>query len=197
MKLLSIILIIAMPFWASTGNVFPGTGANTDRSAATDWVNPGNILADENTTASCTGGATGSDYLIASNFNFSSIPFNAIITGITVRFAAAESSTGSETTTAQLQDAAGALFGTSKTNSVNGTGETVYTYGAANDLWGLNNTTLTAAIVKDADFGCRFWYTTTHNMTVDFVTLAVEYAAGGGFFRSASTVKILNNNNTK
>lgn len=185
----------------SSGNTAPGTGANLDRAGVSDWTSPGNILSDDNATAACTGGASGSDYLVASNFNFSSIPDNAVILGITVRFAAAESSTGAETTTAQLQDAAAALFGSTKTNSVNGTGETIYTYGASNDIWGLaNNTvpaTISTGIIKDADFGVRFWYTTTHNMTVDYVTIAIEYSVGGGFFRMmsrAGTIKNLNIN---
>lgn len=191
MKRLLTILII--PFLA-TGAVAPGTGSNLDRGGATDWVSPGNILANENTTASCTGGASGSDYLIASNFNFSSIPQNSTIIGVTVIFAAAESSTGSETTSAQLQDGAAALFGTAKSQAVNGTGETNYTYGSSTDVWGTDYTTLTAAVVKDADFGVRFWYVTAHNMTVDFVTMNIEYAAGGGFFRISSTGKIKSNN---
>lgn len=176
--------LIILKVWLATGATAPGTGANTDRSAASDWTNPGNILSNDNATAACTGGATGSDYLIASNFNFSAIPQNATIVGITVVFAAAESSTGSESTSGQLQDAGGALFGSSQAQSINGTGETNYTYGSTSDMWGTNYTTLTAAVVKDADFGVRFWYSTTHNMTVDFITMDITYAVGSGFFRT-------------
>jgi hypothetical protein len=185
-KLITIsFLLIILRVWLTTGATAPGTGANLDRSAASDWTSPGNILANDNSTAACTGGATGSDYLIASNFNFSAIPQNSKIVGVQVIFAAAESSTGSETTNAQLQNASATLFGSSQSQSINGTGETNYTYGSASDVWGTDYTTLTADVVKDADFGVRFWYTTTHNMTVDFVTMEITYTSGSGFFKTA------------
>lgn len=158
---------------ASTGNVFPGTGENNTGTGATAWTNPGNIVSDNTTDASCNAAAT-SQYLVARNFNFASIPDGSLIQGITVRIEASESSTGSETLNARLQDDAGALVGNTKTASINGTGKTVYTYGATNDAWAAG---LTAAKVKNANFGVRFWFTTAHNIAVDYVTLAVEYLA--------------------
>ena len=155
---------------ASTGNVFVGTGENNAGIGATAWVNPGNITADDTTDSTCTAAAS-SQYLVGRNCGFT-IPDAAIIKGITVRIEASESSTGAETLNAQLQNDSGTLFGSSKTNSINGTSKTVYTYGSATDLWGA---TITPAIVRDADFGVRFWYTTAHNMAVDYVTIAVEF----------------------
>lgn len=51
-KLLHIIPILSCLF-IGTGNVFPGTGSNDNGIGATAWTSPGNILADENTLASC------------------------------------------------------------------------------------------------------------------------------------------------
>ncbi len=155
----------------STGNVFPGTGENNAGIGATAWANPGNIVSDNATDASNTAAAS-SQYLVARNFGFA-VPTGAAILGVTVRIEAAETSAGSETLNAQLQDSSAALFGSSKTNTINGTSPTVYTYGANNDLWGA---TLTPTIVNNANFGVRFWYTTAHNMTVDYVTMAIEYS---------------------
>lgn len=154
----------------STGNIFAGTGENNADIGATAWVSPENIV-DDNTVDSTCNAAASSQYLVARNFNFQ-IPGGAIIRGITVRIEASESSPGAETLNAQLQNESGTLFGSSKTASINGTGKTVYTYGGVADLWGA---TLTPAVVNDADFGVRFWYTTAHNMAVDYVTMAVQY----------------------
>lgn len=155
----------------NTGNVFPGTGENNAGIGATAWTNPGNIVSDNATDASCTAAAS-SQYLVARNFSLG-VPTGLPILGVTVRIEAAETSAGTETLNAQLQNDSAALIGSSKTATISGTGATVYTYGSTSDLWGA---TLTEAIVNHANFGVRFWYTTAHNMTVDYVTIAVEYA---------------------
>lgn len=160
---------------ASTGNVFPGTGENNAGIGATAWTSPGNIVSDNTTDATCNAAAS-SQYLVGRTYAFSSVPTNATIGGITVRIEASESSTGSETLNARLQDATATLVGNTKTASINGTGKTVYTYGATNDLWGA---TLNGNTIHDADFGVRFWFTTAHNIAVDFVTMAVEYTVPG------------------
>jgi hypothetical protein len=157
---------------ASTGNTFPGTGENNAGIGATAWTNPGNVTADDTTDATCTAAAS-SQYLVARNYSFA-IPPNADILGITVRIEASESSAGTESLNAQLQNDTGTLIGSSKSATISGTAKAVYTYGGTTDVWGA---TLTAAIINDADFGVRFWYTTAHNVQVDYVTLAVEYKA--------------------
>ena len=191
------ILLIAsfaflIAFSQGTGNDFVSTGENNAGIGATAWTSPGNITADDNTTATCNAAAS-SQYLVGRNNGFT-IPLNATIKGVTVRIAGTESSAGSETMNGRLQDASGALFGNTKTASFNGTGETIYTYGASNDLWGLTATgtsaTLTPAVVNDADFGCRFWFTTAHNITVDYVTIAIEYYFRGNTYLSISPLKL-------
>jgi large repetitive protein len=170
-KLISI-LIFLIPF-DHLNDIFPGTGGNNAGIGATAWSTPTNILANDNNVATCNAAAS-SQYLVASNFSFT-VPATATIKGITVKIAATESSSGTETLNAQLQNESGTLVGSSKTVSLSGTGETVYTYGSTSDLWGA---TLTPAILNDADFGVRFWFTTAHNVTVDYVTVSVEYSIG-------------------
>lgn len=153
----------------STGNTFPGTGENIDRAGSNAWTTPGNITADD--AADATLNAAGSDYLVARNFGFS-IPAGATIDGITVRVEASEHSGGTESLNARLQDDGAALVGSSKANTLNGTAKAVYTYGDAADVWGAS---LTSTIVNDPDFGVRLWYTTSHDVRIDFVTLAVDY----------------------
>jgi hypothetical protein len=165
---------------ASTGNTFPGTGANVDRSGLDAWSNPGNIVSD-NTTDAISVASGGSDYLVASNFGFA-LPDGATITGVTVRVQASEHSAGTESLNAQLQNDSSTLVGSSKSATLNSTVKIVYTYGATNDSWGA---TLTPAIVNSSNFGVRFWFTTAHDVRVDYVTLAVEYTdSGTGVVRS-------------
>lgn len=160
---------------ANTGNIFAGTGENVDRAGLTAWTTPENVVSDNAADATCN--ATGSDYLVARNFALSAIPDTATINGILVRVEASEHSAGTEPLLAQLQDANAALFGSSKSTSnegsISGTAKAVYTYGSTSDVWGA---TLTPAIVKDVDFGVRLWFTTAHDIRVDYVTLAVQYA---------------------
>lgn len=191
MKLLSLIFLILSAPWTSTGNIFPASGTNNAGIGATAWTNPGNIVSDNNSTASCNAGAS-SQYLVASNFTFE-LPSGAVVLGITARAGGTESSGGTESVNMQLQDESGALFGSSKSVTWNGTSETVYTYGGASDLWGA---TITEAIVEDADFGVRLWFTTAHNITVDYITLAVEYSVGTTNFFQFFTHKISKTNET-
>lgn len=162
--------LLFFEIFTSTGQTVCGTGANNAGIGATAWTNPGNITANDNTTASCNAGAS-SQYLVASNFGFS-IPAGSTINGITAIIEATEGSGGTENVNAQLQNESGTLFGSSKVVNWSGAGLTQYTYGANNDLWGA---TITEAIVEDPDFGVRFWYTTAHNTTVDYVSMAIEY----------------------
>ena len=156
----------------STGNVFPVVGENLDRSGASDWVTPGNIVSDNATDATVASGASGSDYLIARSFGFS-IPAGNTILGITVIVEASEHSSGTESLNAQLQNETATLVGASKANTISGTAKALYTYGSSSDTW---SASLTPAIVNDVDFGVRLWFTTTHDVRIDYVTLAVQYA---------------------
>lgn len=159
---------------ANTGNIFPGTGESVDRAGLTAWTSPGNVVSDNTTDATCNG--AGSDYLVARNFDFSSIPAGSTINGILVRVEASEHSGGTEPLLAQLQDEVAALAGSSKSTSnegpISGTAKAVYTYGSTSDAW---DVTLTEAMVKDPDFGVRLWFATSHDVRIDFVTMAVEY----------------------
>lgn len=157
---------------STTGDIIAGTGTSVTRSTGTAWTNPGNITANDNTVASCSSGGSGSAYLRASNFAFN-IPANSLIQGFTVKWEMAESSAGSETVSVQIVGPAGTAIGTAKTQVVSGTGLTLYTLGSGTDVWG--TTGLTAADVNDTDFGVYVWYTTTHNTTVDYISIDVNY----------------------
>lgn len=156
----------------SVGPVTCGTGENNAGIGATAWSNPGTISIDNATDATCNAGAS-SQYLVARNFDFSSIPDDAVIVGVIAEPEASEHSSGTESLNAQLQDASGTLFGSSKSTTISGTGKSLYTYGSSTDVWG--TTGLTGATVKDVDFGVRFWFTTSHDVRVDYVRMQIYW----------------------
>ena len=90
---------------ASTGNVFPQTGENNAGIGATAWTNPGNVVSDNTTDATCNAAAS-SQYLVARNFGFT-IPADATIGGITVRVEASSGSYQAATMPAGVGDAPG------------------------------------------------------------------------------------------
>lgn len=157
----------------STGDVIAGTGTSQDRSGATAWTNPSYITADDTNYATAT---VPTDYLIASNFNFSAIPDGSTINGITVKVNASESGTGSSNYVPQLINGAATptLIGSAKgAVTVNGTTKVTSSNGGSADVWGA---TLTAAIVKSSDFGVAIWSTDTVNtLSIDWISIDVNY----------------------
>jgi len=155
---------------STTGDIFCGTGENVDRGF-TDWVSPSNITADDAADTTNTGE---SDYLVGRNYDFSAIPAGATINGVTTKIEASENSPATRNLNAQLQDDTAALIGSVKLQTISGNIKVVYTYGSSTDLW---DATLTAAIVKHANFGTRFWYVAVHNIAADWVKMAIDYTA--------------------
>ena len=159
---------------ASTGNVFPTVGANVDRAGATSWTNPGNVVSD-NATDTTNALTAQADYLVTSAYDFSAIPDNAIIAGVTVRVEASETGTGSSSYIPRLHsDTTPTLIGAAKSAvTVSGSTKVISTNGGVADLW---SAALTPAIVKSAGFGVSIWSTDTGNtLAIDFVTIAIEY----------------------
>jgi hypothetical protein len=165
---------------ASTGNVFPTTAAAVDRAGNTAWTNPGNVVSDNTTDATVT---VPSSYLVTSGYDFSSIPDNATIVGVTVRVEASESGTGNSDYIPQLHTSTTpTLVGSAKSAvTVNGTTKVVSTSGGTADMWG---TSLTVAQVKNSGFGVTIWSTDSTNsntLAIDYVTIAIEYLVPKAF----------------
>src|SRR5262245_10412728 len=162
---------------ASTGNKFPTVGANVDRAGNTAWTNPGNVVSDNTTDATV---VVPSDYLVTSSYDFSSIPDDAVILGVTVRVEASESGGGDSNYIPQLHsDTTPTLIGSAKgAVTVSGTTKVISSNGGVADLWGA---TLTPAIVKSSGFGVSIWSAdTTNTLAIDFVTIAIEWTRAPG-----------------
>lgn len=178
---------------ASTGAKFPTSGTTADRASATAWTNPGFITADDTSYATA---AVPTDYLIATGYDFSSIPNGSVIQGVTVVVNASESGSGLSDYVPQLCSAATpTLIGSAKTAiSLNGTTQTSNTSGSSSDVWGAS---LTAAIVKNSGFGAVIWSTdTTNTLSVDYITIDITYEApfvitpGSGTLRTVGQLQV-------
>lgn len=155
---------------ATTGALFCLTGENNNGIGATAWTNPTNISSDNATDATCNAAAS-SQYLVGRNIA-AAIPTGSTINGVIVRVEASEHTAGTESLNAQLQNDAGALVGSSKAATISGTAKAVYTYSTSTDTWGAS---LTETIVENVNFGVRLWFTTAHDIRIDYVTIEVFY----------------------
>lgn len=138
---------------ADTGWIAAGTGTNV-AGAGADWVNPGNITADDATRASCAIPAFGeSDLLRASNFG-ATIPAGAAIDGIEFRLQVYNNEPSGTGWLVSVVGPAGTSIGTAKTGTnLTTTVDAVLQLGGAADLW---DTTPTETDVEDVDWGCVF-----------------------------------------
>lgn len=160
---------------ADTGAVLCGTGANADRDGNPAWTNTSNI-----TVGTDAAGASVnpdkldySDWLRATNFDFSAIGGSDTINGIEVTFR--RNASYAE----QFEDSAIYLrtsAGQSGNNKASGTkwdsAKVTVVYGSSSDMWG---TSYTATDIKDSSFG---------------VDLSVHRNPGGGSSVNVYWVKI-------
>jgi len=168
---------------ANTGAVFPQTAASVSETPWVNdtWQNPGNVTANDTAYATIvapTYDANDDSYkLRATNFNFSTIPDNSTINGITVvcggvKWVAGTASIG----LLQLVNN-GTPIGNNKYSTVQAvtSSDVNYTKGSTSDLW---NATLTAAIVKSSTFGVDFGMianSANTDVSINYITMAIEY----------------------
>jgi len=173
---------------ATAGPAFPTAAVTAAESPwlDNDWVTPGAVTADDGTTASCTAASYDSPdqtfVLKATGFDFSSIPDGSTINGVTCRVNAwyASGQGSGSLDLCQLLDVSAAKVGTNQCSTavaLTTTTSTVITKGSASDLWG---NSLTAAWVKDPDFGVALGVLATAanaDVFIDYVTLEIDYTA--------------------
>ena len=182
-------LLVKYPTVVSTESVSPESN--------NDWTTPNNVKADDAAYASITAATFDSpdiSYRIkCQGFDFSAIPDGATIHGIIVeieRYCDA-GETGADYRV-QLLDASGALVGDNKAKAGNWlTTPTTQFYGGTEDGW---NAGLTAAMVKDPDFGVVLSVSATSanaDIYVDYIRMTVYYGTidigAAAIDRAAST----------
>lgn len=153
----------------------PGTIVNATGIGTTAWVNPSNAAASDDSYATATLAASaGSNYLKATNFDFSAIPDGSTINGIT---AYNECHTDGANEVEVKLVVGGSIVGNNKAGAEWSTEDSTEIYGGAADLWGL---TPTAAQVKASDFGIVFAIEDSGAggvSYIDHIQLAVDYTA--------------------
>ena len=170
---------------ATTGAKYP-TVASTTSEAPYDhltWIDPDNIKADDAADAYIDDAdfdsGVESYVLKAKGFDFAAVPDGATILGITVKVEAYYTVGECGIALAQLLDVDGNKVGTNLASTpipLTSGSPTIETIGAADNLWG---NSLTAAWVKDADFGVALAVIPTgnnSNVYVDYVTMEVTYS---------------------
>lgn len=167
----------------STGAIIAGTGASLAGIGTVAWGTPGNITASDDTRASCAG-AVVSNWLVATNFDFSTIPNDAIILGVTGTAEASYSGGTGVTITSASFVVGGAVVGTAKTlTTAVTTSDASYTVGSASDLWGY---AITPAVLKVSTTGFAISCTGVGVTLarVDAMWLTVTYMVAGRVFRT-------------
>ena len=164
--------------------MFPTAGTTTNESPWLDevWVTPGNVVADDATTASVTAATFDSPdqtaVLKATGFDFTAIPDGSTIVGVTANINTYYAAGTASLDLCQLLDTSGAKVGTNQAATpvvMSTVTTTVITEGGPTDLWG---NALDAAWVKDPDFGIALGCLATAanaDVFVDYVTLEVTY----------------------
>ena len=127
-------------------------------SSGAAWVNPSNVKSTSAyATATIPTGATQTLPLVATNFNYTTLPFGFEPQGVEVQCEALSTSGSSAVLYAQLFYN-GLRIGNLKKLTLSGSNAN-YVFGSSADLWGTNGTQLNLDVINNANFGVVFYVT--------------------------------------
>jgi len=166
----------------TTGWVIASAGSNVSNNS-TDWVNPGNITADDGTSATCApAGFDDTDWLRAT-FDLSTlIPSGATIDGVKVRYQASRSAAGPEEGDLYLVIGGVSELGANRSTFTAITATpTNYDRGGVADLWSLS---ISRAQAVATDFGFQVFFTDrdsgSDTVSVDAMWINVHFTIASG-----------------
>lgn len=180
---------------ATSGPNFTTAGTNDAAIGTLAWSNPGNIVSDNGTGATCSKSGTGlaiSNYLKGLTYGFA-IPTSATINGITLEIDRLKNNFGTITDNTVSLVKAGSVVGSNKATGTawpTGAGG-IATYGSASDLWG---TTWTPSDINNANFGAVLATNETGTAkfpatgNVDFFRITIDYTDNGVAFTESSKI---------
>lgn len=168
---------------ADTGAVSPGTLANDSAVGTSAWTNPSKASTNNESYAAVNTGASSvtTNYLKATNFDFSTIPSGATIDGITVSINRnTADGSGVQDSVIRLV-VGGTVSGDNKSAGAFWTWnimDTTVNFGGSSDTWGLS---LSDTEVKSSDFGVVLSASVGafESALVDHITMTVYYTATG------------------
>ena len=185
---------------ATTGAQFPTSGTSVSSAPWSDnaWTTPGNVTADDGSTANITAATYDSPdqshILRVTGFDFSAIPDGSTIDGVRVVVQAwYRSGTGSNSGDLAILYSGSAQIGNNKWSTpqaLTTSNTATYTLGGTTDLWGAS---LDAATVKGSGFGIDLGFLATaanSDVDVDYVTMEVFYTAPANVDVSATSVSL-------
>ncbi len=180
---LTLVLLLLLSDVASALSVTASPSACTSVSGSgLDWSKPSRAQASDNSyaTAAATLSLFGStDYLKCTGYDFSSIPANATINGITVNVERnVNGLLGGAQDAAVRVVKAGAIGTTDRsTSTAYTTSDVTEAHGGSADLWG---TTWTPADIQNANFGAAFAASiplaVATTVSVDYISITVDYS---------------------
>lgn len=164
---------------ASQGPNYAGTGENDASYGSNDWVNPGNITAEDASVSTFLAfGADTSNYLKATNFGFS-IPSGATIDGILVEILITDN--GGTGLDDRVRIVKGGTISTTDLSTGAGipNAEAYVSYGGATNLWGES---WTDSDINASNFGVVYAAVTTEftSVQVNTIRVTVYYTSAAG-----------------
>lgn len=170
----------------TTGAVIAGTGANLAGIGSIIWNTPSNITASDDTrTTSAVGSGGVSNWLVATNFNFASIPDDAIVVSVTGTVEASYITGTKSTFTKAALIVANAVVGTQITLAQDvTTTDANYTVDLSPGVVGYQ---ITPALLKVSTTGWALSVTGVgigNTARVDAMWLTVVYMVGGRTMRT-------------
>jgi len=168
---------------AVTDYKFPGTCATVDQGGA-DWSNFNNAKASDNADASATVDKLSlSDWLRATNFDFSEIPSGATIDGIEVKIEHQGDGTYIKDYGLYLRKTSGQVGSNYASGTAWAASDAEVTYGGATDKWG---TTWADTDINNSNFGIDLAAVSTDQVNaqaafVDCISIRVYYTAAVTF----------------
>ena len=166
---------------ATQGPNFPGTVTTESvlPEDDNDWVNAGNVSADDGSEAVITAPTYDANdisfQLQARNLGFT-IPSGSTIDGITVEIEKRVDAGAAVDNRVQFTDETGTLAGENKADATAWPGTTtIITYGSSIDTWTLSPT---VDMVNDPDFGVTLSVEATAantDIAVDFIRVTIDY----------------------
>lgn len=166
---------------ATLGPQICRTGTNVMGVGTIAWANPDRITGQDSLYASANfSSVQQTNYLEASNFDFSSIPAGSTINGIVVTINRFQSGTYSAITDKVISlILEGSLIGTGKVppgGSWSPIMPTPVSFGGSSDLWG---TSVTLANIQDSTFGVVLSINGAGGLTnvgfVDYISMTITY----------------------
>jgi hypothetical protein len=175
---------------ATTGLTYPTVATNNTDIGSVAWSNVNNALADDANNASCAPGASTSNYLLLTGFDFSALGDSDVINGILVTITRSSNTNGRISDNSVRLFVAGSAAGDNKAGGSWAAAEADVDYGGLSDDWSLS---LTGADVKASNFGIAIAINGNAGWSgyVNAIGINLDYTAGASGVEVAASTAVV------